>query len=31
MLPFVNPKTKTLYILDPLAKQTNADLANKAS
>ena len=30
-LPFVNLKTKTLYILDQLTQHTNADLANKAS
>ena len=30
-LPFVNFKTKTLYILDPLTQHANADLANKAS
>ena len=30
-LPFVNLKTKTLYIPDQLTQHTNADLANKAS
>ena len=30
-LPFVNLKTKTLYILDLLTQRTNADLAKKAS
>ena len=30
-LPFVNLKTKTLYILDPLKKHADADLVSKAS
>ena len=30
-LPFVNLKTKTMYILDLLTQHANADLANKVS